>query len=375
MGEQTGPGRSHVTLRDVARRAGVSLATASRVLNGTAQVRADLRERVLAVAAELAYAPNAHAQALASSSSKAIGVICHDVSDPYFAAISRGVMRTAAEHDLLVMLASTFRDPDREIEYIAMLRAQRARAILLIGSGFEDRAWERAMAAELDPYMRAGGRVAVVSRHRSLRVDTVQPQNREGAAALARALLDLGHRDFAVLTGPRSLTTVADRLAGFTGALADAGLRPRVLEGGFTRDGGYAAAAELLRLDPRPTCVFAVTDVMAIGALTAFRDHGVDVPGEVSLAGFDDIPIVADLTPPLTTVALPLDEMGERAMRLALKEPRASRSRIERMAGRVILRASTAPPPGVPAPRVPAPRRAAAPDGTPPPAGSATAAR
>lgn len=340
--------RAYVTLQDVARAAGVSLATASRVLNGTSQVRADLRERVLATAAELSYTPNAHAQALASSSSKVIGVICHDVSDPYFASVARGVMRTAAEGGLLVMLASTFRDPAREVEYVAMLRAQRARAILLIGSGFEDRDWERSMAAELEPYARTGGRVAVVSRHRSLRVDTVLPQNRESAAALARALLDLGHRRFAVLTGPRSLTTVADRLAGFTEALAEAGVplpAGHIVEESFTRDGGYAAALELLARDVRPTCVFAVTDVMAIGAMAALRDQGVDVPGELSLAGFDDIPIVRELTPPLTTVRLPLDEMGERVIRLALREPAARRSRVERIAGEVVLRASTAPPP------------------------------
>ncbi|MFF0519278.1 LacI family DNA-binding transcriptional regulator [Actinomadura nitritigenes] len=339
--------RAYVTLQDVARQAEVSLATASRVLNGTSQVRADLRERVLAAAAELSYTPNAHAQALASSSSKAVGVICHDVSDPYFAAVARGVMRTAAEHGMLVMLASTFRDPSREIEYVAMLRAQRARAILLIGSGFEDRDWERSMAGELEPYQRTGGRVAVLSRHRSLKVDAVLPQNREGAGALARALLDLGHRDFAVLTGPRALTTVSDRLGGFTEALAEAGVRVReehIVEESFTRDGGYRAATELLRRAPRPTCVFAVTDVMAIGALAALRDHGVAVPGEVSLAGFDDIPIVRDLAPPLTTVALPLEAMGEHVMGLALREPAARRSRIERVAGHVILRESTAAP-------------------------------
>jgi LacI family transcriptional regulator len=101
---------------------------------------------------------------------------------------------------------------------------------------------------------------------------------------------------------------------------------------------------------PLPDCVFAVTDVMAIGALAAFRDHGVNVPGEVSLAGFDDIPIVGDLTPPLTTVALPLDEMGERAMGLVLREPRGNRSRVERIAGEVVLRASTAPPARITAP-------------------------
>jgi LacI family transcriptional regulator len=120
----------------------------------------------------------------------------------------------------------------------------------------------------------------------------------------------------------------------------------RIVEGGFTRDGGYAAATELIRRGTLPTCVFAVTDVMAIGALAAFRDSGVDVPGELSLAGFDDIPIVRDLTPPLTTVALPLDLMGERVMELAVRESTSRRSRVERIAGEVVLRTSTAVPRG-----------------------------
>ncbi|WP_119287731.1 LacI family DNA-binding transcriptional regulator [Streptomyces sp. YIM 130001] len=343
-----GPTGSPVTLDAVARTAGVSPATASRALNGTTRVREDLRTRVLAAADELGYIPNAHAQALASSSNNTVGVICHDVSDPYFAAISSGVMRAAAEHELLVMLASTFREPDREIAYVSMLRAQRARAILLIASGIEDRAWERSLDTELAAYQNGGGRVAVVSRHRSLRVDTVLPENRAGATALARALLGLGHREFAILTGPARLTTVSDRLAGFRDGLAEAGVRlprERVITGAFTRDGGHDAAVELLRRGDRPSCVFAVTDVMAVGALAAFREHGLRVPEDISLAGFDDIPLVRELTPPLTTVALPLTAMGHSAIALALREQRGQRSRVERVAGEVVLRASTAAPP------------------------------
>ncbi|PXY27287.1 LacI family DNA-binding transcriptional regulator [Prauserella muralis] len=337
-------GRPHVTLEDVARAAEVSLATASRALNGTTKVRADLRERVLAAAEQLAYTPNAHAQALAGASHRTVGVICHDVSDPYFAAIARGVMRVAGDNGLLVMLASTFRDPQKEIAYISMLRAQRASAILLVGSGFEDKAWERALAAEIDPYRRGGGQVAVVSRHRSLRVDSVQPENREGAAALARALLELGHRRFAVLAGPRALTTVVDRLAGFREGLAEAGVElaeSDIVEAAFTRDGGHSAMSRLLARGLEATCVFAVTDVMAIGAMTALREAGLSVPADVSLAGFDDIPVVRDLTPALTTVALPLEELGERAMELAIRDSRGTRSRVLRLPGEVVLRQST----------------------------------
>ncbi|MBT2227165.1 LacI family DNA-binding transcriptional regulator [Nonomuraea sp. NEAU-A123] len=338
--------RVHVTLRDVATAAGVSLATASRVLNGTAKVREDLRDRVEAAASELAYTPNAHAQALARASNETVGVICHDVSDPYFSGIARGVMRAAAQRDLLVMLASTFRDSAREVAYVSMLRAQRARAILLIGSGFEDRRWERAMDVELRPYLNAGGRVAVVSRHRSLRVDTVLPENRAGAAALARALLALGHRRFAVLSGPPGLSTVVDRVGGFRDALAAAGVPVgQVVEGPFSREGGYAGASALLDRGLDATCLFAATDVMAVGALAALRERGLRVPDDVSLAGFDDVPVVRDLTPPLTTVALPLEEMGERVIALALRDGGRGRRRIERIAGRVVLRASTTGPP------------------------------
>ncbi|GAB3874999.1 LacI family DNA-binding transcriptional regulator [Kibdelosporangium lantanae] len=335
--------RTHVTLQDVARAAAVSPATASRVLNGTAKVRDDLRARVEDAAGRLAYAPNAHAQALAGSSRRTVGVICHDVSDPYFAVIARGIMRVAGDNGLLVMLASTFRDADREVAYVSMLRAQRAPAILLIGSGFEDRTWERALDAELDPYLRGGGRVAVVSRHRSLKVDSVLPENRSGAAELAKALLEMGHRRFAVLAGPRALTTVADRIAGFRSALAGAGVplsEEDIIEAGFTRDGGYTAMTTLIDRGLRATSVFAVTDVMAIGAVSALRDRGLSVPADVSVAGFDDIPIVRDLTPALTTVSLPLERIGELAMEMALRDS-SRRRRILRVAGEVVIRAST----------------------------------
>ncbi|QLQ35756.2 LacI family DNA-binding transcriptional regulator [Micromonospora robiginosa] len=328
----------------MARAADVSLATASRALNGM-RVTPQLRDRVLAAAAQLAYTPNAHARALAGASHRTVGVICHDVTDPYFAAIAGGVMRIAGANDLLVMLASTFRDPEREIAYVSMLRAERAPAILLIGSGFEDARWERAMEAELKPYLDGGGRVAVVSRHRSLKVDSVLPENRAGAAAMARALLELGHRRFAVLSGPHALTTVIDRLGGFRDELAAAGVTldpAHVVEGPFTRDGGYQAMTELLDRGLDATCVFALTDVMAIGAYAALRDRGLSVPGDVSVAGFDDIPIVRDLTPPLTTVALPLRELGEKVMELALTENTTRRRRIVRMTGEVVVRASTA---------------------------------
>ncbi|HEX6447491.1 MAG TPA: LacI family DNA-binding transcriptional regulator [Streptosporangiales bacterium] len=338
-------GGPHVTLEQVAIQAGVSLATASRVLNGggTRRVREELRERVLSSAQALHYVANAHAQTLARATSNTVGLVTHDVSDPYFAQIASGAMRVATEQGLLVLLASTFRDPERELAYASALRAQRARAILLLGSGFDDRAYTNAMRAELTPYRDAGGRVAAVSHH-DFAVDAVLPDNRGGAADLARALLELGHRRFAVISGPPRLTTVQHRVQGFRDALAEAGVElaaDAVVESEFSQTGGYDGTLELLRRRVRCTALFCVTDVMAIGALEALRENAVRVPDDLSVAGFDDIPIVRHLNPPLSTMHLPLEEIGERVMSLVLAEPR-KRRHVETVRPEVTLRESTA---------------------------------
>jgi LacI family transcriptional regulator len=335
------------TLAEVARQAGVSVATASRVLNGGNRVvRPQLRDKVLAAASALHYTPNAHAQALAGSHTASVGLVLHDVSDPYFAAIAGGAMRRATEHDMLVMMSCTFRDPDRELAYVRMLHQQRAQAIILAGSGYHDRERSEKLRAALAAYAAGGGRVAVVSQHR-FDVDTVLPDNQGGARALARALLELGHREFALVTGPEHLLTVRDRYLGFRQELGRAAAKlpnHRVADGGFTRDGGYAAVRKLHESGAlrEVSCVVALSDVMAIGALAALRDLGIRVPDDVSLAGFDDIPTVRDLTPPLSTVRLPLAEMGARALDLALAGREGQAPQIVRVDAEVVLRGSTA---------------------------------
>jgi LacI family transcriptional regulator len=328
-----------VTLEDVAKHAGVSLATASRVLNGsTRQVGSTLRARVERAAVELGYRTNVAAQTLARGASNVIGIVVHDLTDPYFAAIADGAMRVAAGQDLMVMVGTTHRDPEREIAYVATLNAQRVRAILLAGSRVDDPHLTRRLREELARYRESGGRVACVGQD-LLGVDTVAPDNRGGAAALARSLAELGHTRFAVLAGPAQLLTAADRTAGFVSALAELGLpAPTVVHGPFNRDGGYAAASET----GDATCVFAVNDVMAVGALAACRDRGIRVPQDVSVAGFDDIATLRDQVPGLTTVRLPLADMGARALTLALAEEKASV--VEKVTGEVVLRESAARP-------------------------------
>ena len=339
MADREGP----ATLLDVAREAGVSLATASRALNGSARkVREDLRVRVLEAAAQLDYTANAQAQAVARGRSGVVGLLVHDIADPYFSSIAAGVMRAAEEHGLLVTLASTGRDHERELSYLASLRGQRACAVILAGSREDRPEGEEQLAQALSSFEAGGGRVAMISQDR-LPVDTVVPENRDGARELAERLLELGHRSFAVLGGPPDLLTAQDRVAGFTGALARAGVEVDggVLHGSFTRDGGYASMAELLDRGTRARCVFAVNDVMAVGAMSALRDRGIAMPGQVCVAGFDDIVTSRDVTPSLTTVRLPLEAVGASALDLVLR-PSSPAPRVQRVRGEVLLRASTA---------------------------------
>jgi LacI family transcriptional regulator len=334
--------RSVVTLSDVAERAGVSLATASRVINGgTRAVSPHYRDRVLAAAADLGYTPNAHAQAMARGRSKMIGLVVHDIADPYFSAIAAGAISLAGSRGLLV-LGNTLHNHDYELDYVATMRAQRAQALILVGSRTTDAERTRRLAEEVAEFIEGGGRFAAVSQD-SLGADTVLPENRAGAHALATALIDAGHRRFAVLGGPSTLLTARDRVAGFQDALAEHRLEPPVvIEGAFTRDGGYAAMNELLDRPDHPPCVFAVNDVMAIGAMAALRERGSRVPDDIAVAGFDDIPTLRDVAPTLTTVRLPLDEMGRLAASMVLDDEPRTQPRVARIAGEVVLRESTA---------------------------------
>jgi LacI family transcriptional regulator len=330
-----------VTLQDVARRAGVSTATASRIVNGSPKPVSDaLRERVSAAAAELQYVPNAHAQGLARSRRGAVGVIVHDVSDPYFAEITRGLQRVATANGRLVMICNSYRDPARELEYVELLRAHQAAAIVLAGSGYHDAAFTRELRGRLRAYERVGGRVAAIGRHERAG-DAVVPDNLTGGFLAGDHLYGLGHTDVAVIAGPRELTTTTDRLAGLRRAAREHGRAlpaRRVVHAGFDRDSGAAAAADLLAAYPRLTAIAALNDSMAIGALAHLRTAG----RRVAVIGFDDMPIARDVTPALTTVRLPLVDMGARAMSLALGEP-GDAPRVELVAAELVRRDSTWP--------------------------------
>ena len=329
-----------VTLHDVAREAGVSLATASRALNGSTRKVADsYRERVQAAAARLGYTANLSAQATARGTSAIIALLVADIADPYFGEIASGVARGADEEGLVVTVAITERDPAREVRLVRALRGQRPRGLILAASrASKDIAPD--LSAELDQFAAVGGRVVALGTGSDV-VRGVAIDNRGGAAELGAALAARGYRTAVVLAAAEGVVTSDDRVAGFAdGFGAGGGEIAAVLRGGFTRESGHDLMALALAAGVAPgTVVFGISDVVAIGALSALREAGRAAGDDIALAGFDDIPTGRDVTPALTTVRIPLEEVGYQALHAATDadwEPAALRLE-------VLLRDSTPP--------------------------------
>jgi LacI family transcriptional regulator len=324
------------TLAEVAKLAGVSPATASRVLNGSARTPGPgIAERVRKAAESLGYVANAQAQALAKSSTGLIGLIVHDIADPYFSAIAQGVQAAARQERRMVLLATTDGTPAGEKEAVIAFAARRADAIVIAGSRTtrtEDSAANGELTTELERYCRNGGRLGVVGQgiigmpempgYRTLPVP-----NQDLARKLARELAGSHDGPFMIVAGPAGLATSDERIHGFQAGLADAG-RPaaEVLHTAFNRNGGYDAGAQLaarLKDGKDRPCIFAGNDVMAIGIAASLREHGFSVPEDAALAGFDDIEWLRDFRPELSTAGLPLEEIGRQVTLAALEDPEA----------------------------------------------------
>lgn len=331
-------------LDDVARALGVSAATVSRALSGKAGVSSQLAERVRETARSMGYVANVHARSLAGGTSSVVGLVVHEIGDPYFTEIAGGLVEAAEEHDLLVQVCHAGRDLGRELKQVRTLVAHGVRAIVLAGSGHTDPEAEADVRATLEGYAARGGRVVVIGR-RHLSSDALMPDNSGAGATLAHHLHDLGHRRVVVLSGPPGLTTVEDRLHGIRSVLDARGdVDLQVLETDFTRDGAAAAALTALDRWPGTTAVLALNDAMAIGVLDSLRRRGVDVPGQVSVVGFDDVAVAAQLSPSLTTTRFPLAGMGRDALELVLATAGGS-PRHRRIDHELVVRESTAPPP------------------------------
>lgn len=341
------------TLAEVAKLAGVSLATASRVLNGSARKPGEgIAEVVRAAAESLGYVANAQAQALARASTGLIGLIVHDIADPYFSAIAQGVQAAARQEHRMVLLATTDGTPAAEKEAVVAFAARRAESIIIAGSRSmraEDAGANAELAAELDRYCRNGGRVGVLGRPVPGAAEpdsyyTVIVPNEQLARDLARDLARSHEGAFVIVGGPDGLATSDERIRGFQQGLSDAG-RPaaEVMHFPFNRSGGFGAGVVIARKikeaagQPR-LCIFASNDVMAIGVAAALREHGLKIPRDAALAGFDDIEWLRDFRPALSTVSLPLEELGRLVTLGAISDDAGPAA----IAGSVALRRSTA---------------------------------
>ncbi|MEV5969835.1 LacI family DNA-binding transcriptional regulator [Streptomyces sp. NPDC051921] len=343
-----------VTLADVAARARVSPATVSRVLNGNYPVAAATRERVMRAVDELDYVPNGPASSLAAATSDLVGVLVNDIADPFF-----GIMAGAAQGAIgetgagraggekLAVVCNTGGSPERELTYLTLLQRQRAAAVILTGGSLEDPEHLAAVTAKLTKLTDAGTRVVLCGRPplADLTAATLAFDNRAGARRLTEHLLALGHRRIGYVAGPAGRTTTRHRLEGHREALREAGLAEGpTVHGPYDRASGYDATVELLRLAPDLTAVVAANDTVALGVCAALRERGMSIPGDVSVAGFDDLPFSVDVVPALTTVRLPLHEAGARAGRLALGAEEAPPGGLATIVAELVVRGSTGRP-------------------------------
>ena len=309
------------TLADVARRAGVSTATASRIINNSPKPVAEaLRERVMAAVAELQFVPNAHAQQLARADRSAVGVIVHDVSDPYFAEITRGLQRVATDHGRLVIICNSYRDPERELAYVELLHAHQVAAIVLAGSGYHDAPVTAKLESRLRIYEQTGGRVAVIGRHEHAG-DAIVPANEHGGYLAGDALYRLGHTAIGVIAGPRHLTTTTDRLAGLRRAAREHGRRlvdqaHRVRRLRPQRRRGRRRRAPRQQPGPdRDRRAQRLDGDRRAGVPAHARHRRARRRQHHRLRRHADL---GDVTPALSTVRLPLVDIGARAHTIAL---------------------------------------------------------
>jgi LacI family transcriptional regulator len=315
---------SKINLRDVARHAGVSAATASRAFAGSPAVRPETRERVLGAAEELGYVFNGLAQAMTGRGRRSVAFVAAHMIGSTFAAMAAGAESVATAEGNLLIVSVTGDDATRERDLIATLREQRAAAVLLAGSTPTGREFERRIAGYATELQTIGARLVLCGHPALPRLPQVRTVDYDQAGGVRKAvgyLAATGHRRIAFIGLERGRTTPAQRLRGYRRALRDAGLASDpslVVECPNSTEAAAKAAHALLFRADRPTAIMALTDVVAAGVYRAARSLGMAIPADVAVAGFDDAPFVADLTPSLTTIRAPFWQVGVRGARLAL---------------------------------------------------------
>lgn len=317
------------TIKDVAKRAGVSPATVSRVVNNQPYVAEDLRQRVLTAIQALDYHPNRVAQRLRAEKSHLVGVIMSDIKNPFYTLALGGLEQVLSQQSLSVLICNSNMSQERENDFISLMLSEGVAGMIIAP-----------VKEKSDTLMEAGKNglpiVAIDRRIKNPKVDIVLADNFRGAYRAIQRFVQLGHKRIAIVNGPQYLTSGRERYAGFLQAMDEAGLPvdPELVKyGDYQVESGYRLTRELLQSSRFPMALFVANNLMTIGALNAIHELGYKIPSEVAVIGFDDVPWAMSLNPPLTTVAQPSVDIGVSAAELLL-------SRIanpERLARTVVL--------------------------------------
>ncbi|MFC1401839.1 MULTISPECIES: LacI family DNA-binding transcriptional regulator [Streptacidiphilus] len=313
-----------VNLRDVAAHAGVAPATVSRVLGGSQHVNPDTRTRVLAAAAELGYVVNGLARAMTGRGTRSIAFLTSEMAGFTFGATAAGAESVAAANGHLLLLCTTHGIPERERQVIATLCEQRAAAVLLVGSSGTDRAYTERIGGYVRDLAAVGSKLLFCGRPGLPglpQVRSVDYDHGGGIRSAVSHLAELGHRSVGYVGAPRGGTMADLRLDGYLAGVRENGLEasPRlVAQAQNTIEEGERATPLLLDADRPPTALVCMTDNVAVGAYRAARARGLRIPEDLSIVGFDDVPVVGDLTPGLTTVRPPFRQIGVDAAEIAL---------------------------------------------------------
>jgi LacI family transcriptional regulator len=305
------------TIKEVARRAKVSVGTVSNVLSGASTVSAELKTRVERAIGDLKYHPNHFARSLKSQRSNTLAIVISDITNPFFPLVVRGAEDAASRHGYLLTIFNTDDQLARERQIFSVLRMRRVDGILVVVSP------ESGEGTHLTDTIAAGIPVVCLDRvPRHAKVDSVLVDNVKGSCICVRHLLGMGHRRIGVISGPRTLQTARDRVDGYRAALREARIAydaALVREGDFRFDSGYRLAKDLCLAHPRPTALFALNCTMGMGAYKAIQELSLECPRDIALAVFDDVPGGDVFRPQLTVVSQPAYEIGYRATDLLIQ--------------------------------------------------------
>ena len=325
------------SIKDVARKAGVSIASVSRVMNDRENVGKETRERVMAAVRSLRYVPHSGARSLITKRTSAVGVLLPDLYGEFFSEIIRGIDAGARQRGLQLLLSSVHGEGP---EVAAAIRTMRGRVdgLLVMSPHVETALLEQNIPSTL-PLVLINSPL-VDAPHPTLTIDSYR-----GARAMVRHLLGCGHTRIAHVSGAVRNFDADERRRGYRDELARAlpDVEPLVLEGDFSERSGYRAGQQLAAAAERPDAVFAANDMMAVGCLVAFREAGLRVPDDIALAGFDDIPLAALVSPTLTTARVHIAELGRRALEqllLSIESPQRTRQAAQAFVPELVIRES-----------------------------------